>query len=85
MFRDREEAGHLLTAALVKRRLADPIVVALPRGGVPVAEEVARALHASLDLLLVRKIGAPGQPELAIAAVAEDTPPSVIVDEETLG
>ncbi len=85
MFRDREEAGRLLAAALVKRRLSDPIVVALPRGGVPVAAEVARALHAPLDLLLVRKIGAPGQPELAVAAVAEGAPPSVVVDEETLG
>ena len=75
----------MLAAALVKRRLSDPIVVALPRGGVPVAAEVARALHAPLDLLLVRKIGAPGQPELAIAAVSEGTPPSVVVDEETLG
>ncbi len=85
MFRDREEAGRLLAAALVKRRLSDPIVVALPRGGVPVAAQVARELHAPLDLLLVRKIGAPGQPELAVAAVAEGTPPSVVVDEETLG
>ncbi|MBA3623066.1 MAG: phosphoribosyltransferase [Methylibium sp.] len=59
--------------------------MALPRGGVPVAVEVARALHAPLDLLLVRKIGAPGQPELAVAAVAEGTPPSVVVDEETHG
>lgn len=84
MFRDREEAGRLLAAALVERRLSDPIVVALPRGGVTVAVEVARALHAPLELLLVRKIGAPGQPELAIAAVAESTPPSVVVDEETL-
>ena len=50
MFRDREEAGRLLAAALVKRRLSDPIVVALPRGDVPVAAEVARALHALLGL-----------------------------------
>jgi putative phosphoribosyl transferase len=85
MFRNREEAGRLLAAALVERRLTDPVVVALPRGGVPVAAEVARALHAPLDLLLVRKIGAPGQPELAVAAIAEGSPPSVVVDEETLG
>ena len=85
MFRDREEAGRLLAAALVERHLSDPIVVALLRGGVPVAAPVAQALHAPLDLLLVRKIGAPDQPELAVAAVAEGTPPSVVVDEETLG
>ncbi|HJV60304.1 MAG TPA: phosphoribosyltransferase family protein [Albitalea sp.] len=84
MFRDREEAGRLLAAALLERHLSRPVVLALPRGGVPVAAEVARALHAPLDLLLVRKIGAPHQPELAVAAVAEGTPPSVVVDEETL-
>ena len=58
-------------------------VLALPRGGVPVAGEVARALHAPLDLLIVRKIGAPGQPELAVAAFAEGNPPTVVIDEST--
>jgi putative phosphoribosyl transferase len=58
-------------------------VLALPRGGVPVAAEIARALGAPLDLLLVRKIGAPSQPELAVAAVVEGTPPDVIVNEDT--
>jgi len=71
MFRDRRDAGRQLAAALLPLQLADPVVLALPRGGVPVAAEVARALRAPLDLLLVRKIGAPGQPELAVAAVAE--------------
>jgi putative phosphoribosyl transferase len=84
MFRDREEAGRLLAAALRERQLHHPVILALPRGGVPVAAEVARALHAPLDLLLVRKIGAPGQPELAVAAIAEGDPPSVFVDEDTL-
>jgi len=51
--------------------LDDPIVVALPRGGVPVAAEVARALGAPLDVLVVRKLGMPGQPELALGAIAE--------------
>jgi putative phosphoribosyl transferase len=71
MFRDRTDAGRQLAAVLQSRSLPDPVVLALPRGGVPVAAEVARQLHAPLDLLLVRKIGAPRQPELAVAAVAE--------------
>ncbi|MDH4061778.1 MAG: phosphoribosyltransferase family protein [Aquincola sp.] len=71
MFRDRADAGRQLAAALQSKALPDPVVLALPRGGVPVAAEVARQLNAPLDLLLVRKIGAPHQPELAVAAVAE--------------
>ncbi len=71
MFRDRIDAGRQLARALLAKTLPDPVVLALPRGGVPVAAEVARALKAPLDLLLVRKIGAPHQPELALAAVAE--------------
>lgn len=70
-FADRVEAGRRLAERLVAMRPADPVVYALPRGGVPVAAEVARALDAPLDLLLVRKIGAPGQPELALGAVAD--------------
>lgn len=71
MFRDRTEAGRQLAQALSVKSIPDPVVLALPRGGVPVAAEVARALKAPLDLLLVRKIGAPFQRELAVAAVAE--------------
>ncbi len=69
---DRVEAGRLLAGAL--REYAgrnDVIVLGLPRGGVPVAAEVARALKAPLDVLIVRKLGAPGQEELAIGAIAE--------------
>ena len=81
-FADRIAAGRALADALLERRLAAPVVVlALPRGGVPVAAVVARALRAPLDLLIVRKIGAPGQPELAVAALAEGEPPEVVVDE----
>ncbi len=83
-FKDRQEAGRQLAAAVV--RLGpneDCVVLALPRGGVPVAVEVARALHARLDLLIVRKIGAPGEPELAVAAIAEGDPPTVVVDDRT--
>jgi putative phosphoribosyl transferase len=82
-FADRTEAGMLLAGQLQRMRLREPIVVmALPRGGVPVAAEIARALHAPLDLLLVRKIGAPRQPELAVGAVAEGSPPELVIDAE---
>ncbi|MGE0887524.1 MAG: phosphoribosyltransferase [Blastocatellales bacterium] len=70
-FRDRTQAGRLLAEKLIdygNRR--DVIVLALPRGGVPVAYEVARALHAPLDVLIVRKLGLPDQPELAMGAIA---------------
>ena len=75
MFADRTEAGERLANRLAAMHLADPVVYALPRGGVPVALPVARALGAPLDLLLVRKIGAPGQPELAAGAVVEGADP----------
>ena len=58
------------------------MVYALPRGGVPVAREIAIALHAPLDVILVRKIGAPGQPELALGAVVDGTPPQTMVNED---
>ena len=83
-FVDRVEAGRLLGQRLAALRLVDAVVLALPRGGVPVALEVARALHAPLDLLMVRKIGAPGQPELAVAAVVDGDHPQTVIDEETL-
>ena len=83
-FADRTQAGRLLAARLLELKLATPItVLALPRGGVPVAAEVARALHAPLDLLLVRKIGMPGQRELAVAAVVDGDPPCMVIDEST--
>ena len=81
MFSDRRDAGHRLAAALLHLRDADPVVLALPRGGVPVAYEVARALKAPLDVLLVRKIGAPFNPELAIGAVADGPKPQVVFDD----
>ncbi|HEY5144743.1 MAG TPA: phosphoribosyltransferase family protein [Solirubrobacteraceae bacterium] len=71
IFRDRREAGVALGAALLGLSGDEPVVLALPRGGVPVAYEIARALHAPLDVLLVRKVGAPGNPELGMGAVAE--------------
>lgn len=84
-FIDRADAGRQLAARLALEPLPPPIVVlALPRGGVPIGTEVARRLGAPLDLLLVRKIGAPGQRELAVAAVVEGEGPEVVIDEETL-
>ena len=73
-FADRTEAGTALADALLASGLGDadtPVVVALPRGGVPVAAEVARGLHAPLDVIIVRKLGVPGQPELAMGAIGE--------------
>jgi putative phosphoribosyl transferase len=84
VFADREEAGRLLARRLASRHREGPLVVlALPRGGVPIGLEVARALHAPLDLLMVRKIGAPWQPELAVAAVVDGQPPQLVIDAET--
>ncbi len=70
-FRDRRDAGDRLGRLLVDRALADPVVLGLPRGGVIVAAEVARMLDAPMDVIVVRKLGAPGQPELAIGAIGE--------------
>lgn len=70
-FRDRMEAGEKLAAALMEYSHANPIVLALPRGGVPVGYQVARALRAPLDVWVVRKISAPWQPEFGLGAVAE--------------
>jgi len=71
MFRDRRHAGVLLGERVRSLALSDPVVLGLPRGGVVVAAEVARALGAPLDVLVVRKLGAPGNPELGIGAIAE--------------
>src|SRR5436309_4632715 len=70
-FRNRNEAGRLLAKKLsAYADRPDVLVLALPRGGLPVAYEVARALHAPLDVFTVRKLGVPGQPELAMGAIA---------------
>ena len=71
-FRDRREAGRRLAERLSGLRAASPLVLGLPRGGVPVAFEVAQALDAPLDILVVRKLGVPFQPELGMGAVGED-------------
>jgi putative phosphoribosyl transferase len=72
MFRDRKDAGQRLAAMLRRLRGQPVVVLGLPRGGVPVAFEVARALAAPLDVIVVRKLGVPFQPELGMGAVGED-------------
>jgi len=71
-FDDRRDAGRRLAERLLPLADDDPVVIGLPRGGVPVAEEVAKALGASLEILSVRKLGAPHNPEYGIGAIAED-------------
>lgn len=80
MFHDRRQAGEALAAELARAGGASA-VIALPRGGVPVGFEVARALRLPLDVIGVRKIGAPNQPELAVGAIVEGQPPEIMLDE----
>ena len=84
LFADRTEAGQALARALVKYKGQAVHVYALPRGGAQVAAEVARALDAPLDLILVRKIGAPAQPELAIGAVVDGGTPIIVRNDDVL-
>lgn len=81
-FADRTEAGQRLAKALDSYEFQNPVVIALPRGGVPVAFEVAQALHAPLDLVMVRKIGLPDHPEVALAAVVDGPRPDLEVNAE---
>jgi predicted phosphoribosyltransferase len=83
-FDDRRDAGRRLAQALLHLKDESPIVLALPRGGVPVAFEVARALNAPLDLVLVRKIGAPGQKELGLGAVVDGAHPQIVLNEDVV-
>lgn len=81
-FRDRLHTGELLAAALMEYSGRNPIVLGLPRGGVVVAAEVARALDAELGVIIIRKIGAPSQPELAVGAVADNG--ALVLNEEVV-
>jgi putative phosphoribosyl transferase len=83
-FKDRADAGRRLARALASYKDEQPVVLALPRGRVPVAAEVAAALDAPLDLILVRKIGVPFQPELAMGAVVDGDEPLVVRNEEVI-
>src|ERR1051325_11978648 len=84
IFRDRRDAGRRLAAALAPYCERRPIVLALPRGGVPVGFEVAKALAAPLDVLLVRKIGAPGHPELGLGAIVDGDDPQLVLNDDVL-
>lgn len=84
-FADRQEAGKLLARKLLRFKDCAPIVLALPRGGVAVGFEIARALAAPLDLVLVQKLGAPDQPELAIGALADGANPELVTDSDLIG
>lgn len=81
-FVDRADAGKQLAKALAGYKDQHPVILALPRGGVPVAAEIATALNAPLDLILVRKVGVPWQPELAMGAVADGKFPIVIRNDQ---
>lgn len=83
-FEDRRDAGQRLALEVARFARDDVLVLALPRGGVPVAFEVAASLHAPLDVVLVRKIGAPGQEELAVGAVVDGDHPHTVWNEDLL-
>ncbi|MDJ0630435.1 MAG: phosphoribosyltransferase family protein [Rhodobacter sp.] len=83
-FADRTDAGTRLAGPVARLGLADPVVLALPRGGVPVAAPVADRLGAPLDLVMVRKIGTPGNPELAAGAVVDGAAPQTVFNDDIL-
>lgn len=82
LFANRHEAGRRLAAELARFRDQSPLVLAIPRGGVPVGFEIAEALAAPLDVVLVRKIGAPFQPELAVGAVVDGEHAETVLNQE---
>ncbi|MEK0083300.1 phosphoribosyltransferase [Benzoatithermus flavus] len=84
MFADRRDAGQRLGQHLQELGLADPLVLALPRGGVAVGLEVAKALGAPLDVVLVRKIGAPWHKELAAGAVVDGDQPELVLNNDVV-
>jgi len=83
-FKNRSDAGRRLARALTGYKDHHPVVLALPRGGVPVAEEVAATLAAPLDLVLVRKIGLPAEPELAMGAVVDGAHPVIVRNDDVI-
>jgi putative phosphoribosyl transferase len=83
-FKDRSDAGRKLAAVLTSYNDQQPVVLALPRGGVPVAAEICAVLNAPLDLILVRKIGVPIQPEFAMGAVVDGGQPMVVRNEDVI-
>lgn len=81
-FANRQDAGRRLASALERFRDKSPVVLALPRGGVPIGYEIAAALGCPLDIVLVRKLGAPYQPELAAGAVVDGERPEIVINED---
>lgn len=79
-FADRSDAGRLLAGKLMHLKQRQPVILALPRGGVAIGFEIAQALDAPLDVVLVRKIGVPWQPELAVGAVTDGAAPEIFID-----
>ncbi len=84
IYENRSDAGKRLALELAKYEGQDPLILALPRGGLAVAAEIARAFDAPLDLILVRKLGVPLQPELAMGAVIDGAEPSVVRNDDIL-
>ena len=84
LFHDRQDAGRLLADRLADEPYRDPIVLGLPRGGVPVAAEVADRLVCPLDVMMVRKLGAPGQEELAIGAVVDGAGAKIVLNDDVV-
>ncbi len=84
VFKDRNHAGEVLAELLSQRNPPEPVVLALPRGGVPLGKIVAEKLEAPLDLILVRKIGLPGQEEVAVGAVVDGDPPILVFNEDIM-
>jgi len=83
-FKNRADAGRKLAKALAEYQNQNPVILALPRGGVPVGVEVATILHAPLDLILVRKVGVPFQPELAMGAVVDGGAPIIVRNNDVI-
>jgi putative phosphoribosyl transferase len=84
-FKNRSDAGRRLARVLASYKDQQAVILALPRGGVPVAAEVASFLTAPIDLILVRKIGVPAQPELAMGAVVDGSSPLIVRNEDVIG
>lgn len=82
MFTDRREAGQKLLQRLGQLDPENTVILALPRGGLPVADVIAEALGVPLDIVLVRKVGVPGQPEFAVAAVTDGKNPKITINED---
>ncbi|SHE30815.1 phosphoribosyltransferase [Acidocella aminolytica] len=84
IYKSRRQAGEDVARHLTALRGQSPVILALPRGGVPVGVEIAKALNAPLGLVLVRKIGVPGNEEFALGAIAEADPPELVLNDELL-